>query len=349
MGRVIICVAQTKMSRQVQLYSRSSRPVILNPWSRYCPAAALPDYRYGDYNNNAHLGTVNRGVGGGAATPDYRYNNYNNNAHLGNVNRGVGGGAARRDPPCNICSNGWDNQVFHYHFSSEYQRMQALADRRSYYFCEMCGTSHVTDTPVRRNVIFTSSTLINFWKDSNWFPSTHVDCEVVVGGKVEDGLNCFKIMYSNNPTPLNVVLALGINNVLKGDSMEKIVEDLHVFQSTVINHSISYKHAILGIEKNTFSICPLIMPPTCVNFNRSYHATPADKTNVIKNLNDRVGYRVPAYLNLLSTCTDNVTGTTSHRYNQWREDEVGGKLHLTSTLKSQAANKIMDYSTYPRF
>ena len=164
-------------------------------------------------------------------------------------------------------------------------------------------------------------------------------------------------MYANNPTPLNVVLALGINNVLKGDSMEKIVEDLHVFQSTVINHSISYKHAILGIDKNTFSICPLIMPPTCVNFNRSYHATPADKTNVIKkvnleikNLNDRVGGRVPAYLNLLGTRTDNVTGTTSHRYNQWREDEVGRKLHLTSTLKAQAANKIMDYfSTCPRF
>ena len=47
-------------------------------------------------------------------------------------------------------------------------------------------------------------------------------------------------------------------------------------------------------------------------------------------------------LNLLGTRTDKAENT-SHRFKQWREDDVGQKLHLSSSLKCHTAYKLVEY------
>ena len=59
-----------------------------------------------------------------------------------------------------------------------------------------------------------------------------IDCEVIVGGtvtvdtsalSVEDGMKAFQNIYETNPTPVNVVLCIGINDVLQGKSPEFVI------------------------------------------------------------------------------------------------------------------------------
>ena len=253
------------------------------------------------------------------------------------------------DTACNIFSGGRAGQVLHHHFSSEDDRMRAIADRRPTFYCQICKISHVTDTPIRRNVIFSSSTLINFWKDPAWVPVNHIDCEAIVGGTVEEGMQAFKLIYESNPTPINAVLCLGINNILKGMSVSSIVQDLVRFQTAIYNHSVHYKHIALGLEKNTVGICTIIRPPKCVTFHRKFDPPASDKlteinfvNSKIKKINEKAGESVPALLNVMGIRTDK-RGNMNHRLIGWREDEVGRKLHLSSNLKCTAAKKIVRY------
>ena len=159
-------------------------------------------------------------------------------------------------------------------------------------------------------------------------------------------MKAFQILYENNPTPVNVVLCIGINDVLQGKSPDYIIQKLHEFQTLILNHSSKYKHAHLGLEINTVGICPIIRPPKCTALNRNFEAPSLDKkaeidyiNSEIKNMNGKLGCSPPAHLNVLGIRTDR-RGKMSHRLNDWREDNVGKKLHLSSDLKCAAAIKI---------
>ena len=170
-----------------------------------------------------------------------------------------------------------------------------------------------------------------------------------MGGTVKKGIKAFNIMYKSNPIPLNAVICLGINDVMKGHSVEDIVQDLAHFQNLIYDHSKRYKHIELGLEQNTVGICPLIKPPKCVSLNRKFQTPSTDRgsdidriNHEIKNINQRFGETVPVYLNVLGVRTDK-KGKPNHRLGDWREDELGQKLHLKSAIKCTAALKILSY------
>ena len=198
-------------------------------------------------------------------------------------------------------------------------------------------------------MIFTSYTLINFWKDPKWRSSLHVDVEAIVGGTVKDGIKAFKIMFDTNPIPLNIVICLGINDIMKAHTVVDIVQDLHTFQSLVYEHSKRYKHVELGLEKNTCGICPLIKPPKCVTLSRKFQAPTPDRgadivavNSEIKNMNEKFRETVPVFLNVLGIRT-NKKDKPNHRNTDWRKDELGKKLHLISSIKCRTAIKILKY------
>ena len=381
MGGVIGCF----LSRMLQQAGATdSRPVILNPRSRYCPAAVIyygatptppwPATRPAlQWTTSLPLPapvwtgqplaprpgpppgmTGPRSLTAGPPTswtqPPPPSSSPRTNYSRAGTGPPPSGRSLTADPACEICSGGPCGPVNHYHISTEHDRLVALHDRKqASFYCQTCRKSHETLSPMRRNVIFTSSTMINFWKNSKWNPPFHIDCEAIVGGTIKDSIRSFKIAYENNPTPINAVICVGINDILKGHSVEDICQDLHVFQSIIYDHSRHYKHTELGLGKNTVGICPLIKPPKCTTLNRVYQPPTLDKSKAIdrvnlqiKNINERFSETVPVYMNVLGIRTDK-WGKTSHRLKAWREDQTGRKLHLSPDLKCSAANKMVDY------
>ena len=148
---------------------------------------------------------------------------------------------------------------------------------------------------------------------------------------------------------INAVICVGINDILKGHTVEDIVQDLFSFQNIIYQHSHRYKHLELGIAKNTVGICPIIKPPKCCSLNRSFQAPIVDKSaeidrvnREIQIINEKAGESVPVFMNVLGIRTDK-KGKTNHRLGAWREDDTGRKLHLSSDIKCNAANKMVEY------
>ena len=126
----------------------------------------------------------------------------------------------RTDPVCVICSTETAT-VRHIHASSEYDRRMAVKAGKNTFYCISCGRNHETAKPTRRRLLLTSSTLYRFDKAPGWSNNSgHFDVEAIVGGTVNDRHEMFQLMYGPEPEPVDAVLVLGINNVLKNHSTE---------------------------------------------------------------------------------------------------------------------------------
>ena len=239
--------------------NRPQRVSVLNPLSRYCSSSSTA----ADYSSRGGAPSPHDWYNQPLAATGYTYQDrrtrliYNRQDSFTNTSnryRQVGG--FNRDPPCELCSGGPGPEVTHFHVSTEYDRIKAVTSGRSSYHCKICKVYHNSGTPTTRNVLFASSTLINFWKDTEWVTPVHFDCEAIVGGTVGTGIRAYEILYGSNPTPMNVVIALGIHDILKGCTVHDIVQDLYSFQQIIQNHTKEYKHVELGLEKNSTVVLP---------------------------------------------------------------------------------------------
>ena len=167
-----------------------------------------------------------------------------------NENHKVRSSVYDRDPPCLQCRVPGSPDIKHYHKSNEYDRELAIKDGIDSYHCFVCGMVHPVKTPNRRKVLFTSSTLINFWKVEGFFPCVHFEVEAVVGARVRDLTMVFNKQYSGKQEPMDVVICCGINNVGENQAESAIVEEFKDFQNTIFEHSRTHKHIEKGFEKN---------------------------------------------------------------------------------------------------
>ena len=192
-----------------------------------------------------------------------------------------------RDPPCLQCRVPGSPDIKHYHKSNEFDRELAIKDGIDSYHCFVCGMVHPVKTPSRRKVLFTSSTLINFWRVEGFFPSVHFEVEAVVGAKVRDLTKVFNKQYSRKEEPMDVVICCGINNVGENQAENAIVEEFKEFQNTIYDHSRTHKHIEKGFEKNTLSILPIIIPPKFASFQSPKNIPPNfdNKLETIANVN----------------------------------------------------------------
>ena len=179
-----------RMSQQTD--AANNRPVSLNPRSRYCPTVIYYDAPPWQATGTAPptptppapTWPVQPGSSGtfptGTVPPPSRCGPHA--SVRPHPPRTVPPPPRTSDPNCNICSGGPSGAVNHHHISTEHDRMMALHDRgQAFYYCQVCRARHGTGAPIRRNVIFTSSTMINFWKKDKWNPPFHLDVEAIVG------------------------------------------------------------------------------------------------------------------------------------------------------------------------
>ena len=108
-----------------------------------------------------------------------------------------------RDPLCSQCSTDRE-KIYHCHVSTEQDWEKATEEGKQTYKCFVCNTDHSALVPPRRKVLFTSSTLINFWKSVDFIASVHFEVEAVVGAKVRDLTKVFRNKFGNKPAPIDV-------------------------------------------------------------------------------------------------------------------------------------------------
>ena len=152
------------------------------------------------------------------------------------------------DPVCQICSSP-SSTIRHVHVSTEYDRRAAVSAGKRSFYCISCGREHGTDKPTRRHLLITSSTLYRFDRAPGWSnPSGHFDVEAIVGATVNDGHEVFQHMYGWQQEPVDAVIVLGINNVLKNHSTGRVVSDINNLKNAIYKHSVLHHHKELGLK-----------------------------------------------------------------------------------------------------
>ena len=94
----------------------------------------------------------------------------------------------------------------------------------------------------------------------------HFDVEILVDGKFCDGCRAWRGVYEPLPEPVDIILAMGINNISEGQTLPDILDELKESHTFVREHSVWCKHQI----PNTLTICTVIQPPKYVCFNEEH-------------------------------------------------------------------------------
>ena len=139
-------------------------------------------------------------------------------------------------------------------------------------------------------ILFTSSTFINFWKVEGFSPLVHFEVEAVVGARVRDLTDVFNKKYKDRPEPMDVVICSGINNVGEHQEEGETLKEFAAFQNAIYAHSIANYHISKGLDKNTVSLLPIIIPPKFASFLDPINIHPEfnNKLTSIESLNTSI-------------------------------------------------------------
>ena len=275
--------------------------------------------------------------------------------------------SSRADPKvtsrskCSICSQNQRHErekrdVFHKHFSSKYAREFIAADKaKEDYFCPTCKSVHSSHETTRRKVCLSSSILHEFWapRDHRSSPvyegdRSHVDYITIPGGRISDLTNAWKIEYFQDSRPMDVILIAGLNNLIKGYTPDEMLREYdHLVQ--FVHYQAHKYHSELH---NTCTIGTLYYPPQLCWLPGKGNCPPGFKNQLadmqylnseIERLNQESQLKSPNFpvfgVRGGGKYVMNVQGTwewkdtTHHRYNDWREKEVGSMLHLNDHMR----------------
>ena len=271
---------------------------------------------------------------------------------------------------CSICSQNQRHErekrdVFHKHFSSKYA-WECIADEtKEEYFCPTCKSVHSSKETTRRKVCLSSSILHEFWAPRDHRSSSvyegdrsHVDYITIPGGKISDLTNAWKVEYFQDSRPMDVILIAGLNNLIKGYSPEEMLREYdHLVQ--FVHYQAHKFHPELH---NTCTIGTLYYPPQLCWLPGKGECPPGFKNHLaamqylnteIERLNQESHLKSPNFpvfgVRAGGKHVKDVHGnqvwedTTHHRYNDWREQEVGNMLHLSDKMRMKMGRWVGKY------
>ena len=96
------------------------------------------------------------------------------------------------------------------------------------------GMFHSMAGERRLRIVMSSSTLHNFWSEGYEGDVIHVDWNTAPGANIQTLHNMWYAEYKNQRKPVDIVLVGGLNNILQGDSNNKIMGDIEAFYSSVV-------------------------------------------------------------------------------------------------------------------
>ena len=174
----------------------------------------------------------------------------------------------------------------------------------------------------RKTIVVTSSTLCHLWRLQTFNPAVHVNFDCVIGGKVSDVHKMFMDVYGAYQSPLNVIICAGLNNI-PVHTAEETIKQMQSFAHS-IHHLNEENSSVFSTLPYAPKFCDESMP------NNEIMIQKVGKINKwITNYNmentgltlDLSKWGVPIKL----------------KYDDWKEDEIRKKLHLSVLVKKTVA------------
>jgi len=261
--------------------------------------------------------------------------------------------ATKDCPECTICS-GNVFEVCHPHISTR----QSLLDKKNRFgesFCMICRQKHpLVDHTQPFRVVLGSSTLAHLWKTRTFSQNCkyHIDFDCIIGGQIHDVHSSFLDQYFpeheleqhdsclNMTSPMDIVLACGVNNILTTDSVQIIIKSYQSFIKSIHKHEKRHK------VRNRIVICPILYAPKyCDNRlppNQNYLHKVFEVNQWIHQFN-RQNTGIDIHLDCQGVSflpTDPSQGVT-HNYSQWREPQWQRMLHMGKEAQESAAAQLL--------
>ena len=169
---------------------------------------------------------------------------------------------------CYICSYMKENKefvkIYHRHFSSiRLREMLCVEGTEKSYLCPSCASRHKSYPEERVKIVVSDSTLHQFFAPPNnedkpayMGDTMHTDYITIPGGCIDDLFNAFRLDQKLLPatTPIDCVLVMGYNDLVKGHSRQFIMDTFEVFSELVLEMGKQSHHA----TPNTLAIASLM-------------------------------------------------------------------------------------------
>ena len=188
----------------------------------------------------------------------------------------------------------------------------------------------------RPNMLLGSSTLHNIWRCGEFRGVREFCHDIIIGGQVHDSHYSFLHSTEHWPGPSNIVIACGNNNIPTADSGQDIIFQLKSFVRSIKRQNPDNRVVIASLlfapkycDKSLSPSRNMLKKVRSVNkwvegFNRRETGVQFDigKYGVIGNPSEG----------------DNVL----HSYQDWKEPQIGRKLHLTDNVKNEIAFDLVN-------
>jgi hypothetical protein len=186
-----------------------------------------------------------------------------------------------------------------------------------------------------KTIVIGSSTLSHLWRAPTFKPLSPVDFECIIGGRVTDVHKMFLATYGDYESPLNVIVCCGVNNI-PIDSSEEIIKQFKRLAQAIIEHNENNKIVLSSI---------LFAPKFCERGTSDYlnHIERTRRVNSwIKSFNTKETELI------LDLSKFGIKGNSSNTngiqfvYEDWKEDEIHKKLHLSYVVKKKVAVEVTE-------
>ena len=261
-------------------------------------------------------------------------------------------------PLCNICSYRQTTRdkvgpVYHLHSSAKevrlMQGMEYSTSRNPDYFCPTCMTRHPTYMDYGLNVCLSDSQLHNVHhpRDQSVVcppDSVHIDWVTISGGTVADLAHAFTVDYKKSPRPMRILVAAGLNDILRGADRDTVVERFIHLKETIDAQNVFHPHA-----KNELVIATILNPPKLV-WLPGNGSPPNNFKNHLKDLKELNSWIKFYNRENGRVCTPafhrfgvrTVKGVQAHQLNQWRQSEpVMDMVHLNDRFRVRMGQAVV--------
>ena len=256
-------------------------------------------------------------------------------------------------PMCNICSYRQlsprpSKALYHHHASArEVRIMQGVefGTKNRDYLCPSCMSHHKARLPYGLNICLSASQLhgIHRPRDPNVTcppDSLHVDWLTIPGATISKLEYAWSLDYSKQVRPMRILLAAGLNDLMKGGGLDTIKDSITTLKNTIDVQNAFHPHA-----KNELVVATVLNPPKLTWFPDNGWP-PAGHTNRLEEImtlnnwivkfNEGNGKPTPRF-HRFGVKTGRRFGQDGmplpykiHQWSQWRQSEpVEDMVHLS--------------------
>ena len=269
---------------------------------------------------------------------------------------------------CQVCSS-HDKQIFHKHFSSlRLRQFMGVESSDSGYLCPSCKSRHRCYPEDRVKMVVSDSTLHEFFAPPGYTGRIqykgdimHTDYITIPGACMDTLFHAFRLDCDILPPdkPIDVVLVMGYNDLVKGHSRHWIMECLNCFCRYVTDLAQkSHPDTPNTVAIATFMYPPQIAwlydngpePPNYVNEKEKidWLNTQIHELNVKNSCQFYPRFHTYGIRTSTRTTTDLFGNVKSyhvklHRWEHWREQDRTRMLHLRDDRRFKMGRAVNNH------